>query len=150
MTKVLPRVTPRLIIDGAAKAIELYGEVFGAKVLESFGDPALGGKVVHCALGIGDSIISVVDSDKKWCNLAPTDVGGSPVILSIEVEDALAVGKKLEEAGGEVLIPIEDRFYGKREGRMRDPFGHLWIISQHIEDLSDEEIQRRMAEYMGG
>ena len=150
MTKSLPRVTPRLVVDGAAAAIELYGEVFGATVIESFGDPSPGGKIVHCALAIGESIISVVDSDERWGNLAPPSLGGTPVILSLEVEDALAAGAKLEAAGGEVIIPIEDRFYGKREGRLRDPFGHLWIISQHLETLSNEEIMRRMANLSGG
>lgn len=140
------RITPRLIVNNAAAAIELYCEVFGAQVLERFADAKRGGRIVHCGLSIGDSLISLADSDSQYGNESPEALNGSPVLLTIEVPDAQKVGQRLENAGGTVIIPIEDRFYGKREGRLRDPFGHLWIISQTIEKLSSEQIMQRMGE----
>lgn len=145
MTQTLPRVTPRLVIDGAAQAIEFYVEVLGAEVFERFDTPGPDGKIVHCALAIGETVVSVTEADEGFCNSAPATLGGTPVLLTLEVEDALAVGARLEQAGAEVIIPIEDRFYGKREGRLRDPFGHLWIVSQTLEALGPEEIMRRLA-----
>lgn len=136
-------VAPRLIVVGADRAIDFYQQVFGAKLVERYADGD--GHVVHAALDFGQSVISIAEAREAWNNVAPTMLGGTPVILDLIVDDADAVGARLTEAGAETVFPIADQFYGHREGRFRDPFGHLWIITGIIEDLSAEEIERRMA-----
>lgn len=133
-------VFPRLIIRGVDEAIACYREVFGAALLERFVDPS--GRVVHAAVRIGASIVSMAEHTPDWDLRAPGR--DPPVLLHVTVDDPDLTCERLVQAGGEVLIPVEDRFYGKREGRVRDPFGHLWILSRPLEELSDEEIRRRM------
>ena len=144
------RLTPRLVVKGAAEAIDFYVAALGAKVLERFEDPNLDGLVVHAALQIGEHVMSLAGEHREWGNHAPPSLGGSPVLLHLDVADADAVGASMEAHGAEVVIPIADQFYGKREGRLRDPFGHLWVVSHPLEKLSDEEIERRMLEFNGG
>jgi len=137
-------LTNRLIVTDAEAALRFYEAAFDARVLERFRDEALG-RIVHAAFQIGgDLVITLADEHREHGNVAPTSLGASPVLFTLTVDDPDAWGRRFEEAGGRVLIPIEDRFYGHREGRFRDPFGHLWIISKIIEDLSPEEIHRRM------
>ncbi len=140
MTEI--QVCPRLIVSGADRALDFYQAVFGARVLERYDDDR--GLVVHAAVRIGSSIVALADADPDGHNAAPPALGGSPVILSLTVPDADAVGHLLLAHGAEVIFPIADQFYGKREGRFRDPFGHLWIISQPLADLAPAEIQRRL------
>ncbi len=144
-TSTLPRLVPRLVVDDPAAAIDFYVKAFDGKETARLGDDNIG-MIVHAEVAIGDFTITLTQSDEGHCNLAPSKLGGSPVLLSLEVPDADAVGSSMMALGAEVVIPIDDRFYGKREGRLRDPFGHLWIISQTIEELSEEEIRRRMHE----
>lgn len=136
-----PTLTPRLIVDGADRAVDFYRRALDAELLERFTGPD--GKVVHAALKIRDAIVSVADESPASGNHAPTSLGGSGVLLTLVVEEADPVGARLVGAGAEAVIPIDDRFYGKREGRFRDPFGHLWIISQPLEPVPADEIQRR-------
>jgi PhnB protein len=138
-----PRISPGLVVNDAKRAIDFYVEALGAKVESCFVDQKLG-KVVHAELSVGGGVFSVRDEDREWKNDAPTSLGGSPVIIALEVDDAHAAGKRLEKAGAKVLFPIADHFYGERQGRFLDPFGHMWMIGQHLEDLSNEEIQRRI------
>lgn len=138
MTTSDPVLTPRLIVQGAARAIGVYREVFGAECLERFATPE--GKVVHAALSIRGAVFSVVDDDGTH-SLAPKAPGDSPVLLHLLVEDPDDVAERLLALGGEILIPIEDRFYGYREGRVADPFGHAWIVSRKIASLDDQKIQ---------
>lgn len=133
----------RLIVADADQALDFYARALGAETIERYCEQATG-RVVHAAVRFEDMILSLADSDPSQGNRNPHDLGGSPVILSLTVTDALAFGRQMVEAGAEVLIPIEDRPYGKREGRIRDPLGHLWIVSQPLEVLSPEEIQRRL------
>jgi PhnB protein len=130
---------PRLVVSDAAKAIEFYLAAFDAKETERYTNPA--GKIVHAEVRIGDIRIAVKDEGDG--DPAPTSIGGSPVIMAIEVDDADAVGASMERAGATVVYPIQDWEYGSRGGRLADPFGHLWMISQQLEDLTPEEIQRR-------
>jgi PhnB protein len=141
-----PRIVPHLICKGALRAIAFYVDVLGAREVSRFVDRQLGDGdfVVHAELELGGALFSVAEEHREWHNHAPTSLGGSPVVLTLEVDDAFAVGKRLEAAGARVVFPIEDRFYGMRQGRLADPFGHLWIITQTIEELSAEEIQRRV------
>ncbi|HJL00388.1 MAG TPA: VOC family protein [Polyangiaceae bacterium LLY-WYZ-15_(1-7)] len=144
------RLTTRLIVKGADAALAFYREVFGAELLERYVEPE-GGAVVHAALRLeGGTILALAEANPGWENRSPEGLGGSPVILSLEVDDVDGLGARMVEAGAEVVFPIADQFYGKREGRLRDPFGHLWILSTTTEELSPEEIERRMAAMMGG
>lgn len=143
-------LTPRLIVSDGAKALEFYQQALGATVRGCYTDPNLEGKVIHAELAVGESVFTLTDAFPEFDNRDPGVLGGSPVMLSLRVPSADALQQRMQEAGAEVVIPVADRFYGAREGRLRDPFGHLWIISQHLEDLSDEEIMRRIAAYAGG
>lgn len=132
-------LTPRLIVKNAAAALDWYVRVLDAEELERYAMPE--GKIVHAAIQIRGSVISVIDDAPDWGNHAPPELGGSPILLHLDVDDADAVGARMVDQGAEVVIPIDDRFYGFREGRIRDPFGHLWIISQKLRDMTPEEIQ---------
>jgi PhnB protein len=137
----LPRLEPRLVVDGADKAIDFYKRALGAEEVARFEDDKIG-KIVHAEIRIGDNSVLLTDEGKEWGNFAPTSLDGSPVLMYLCVEDADATGKRMTDAGAEVVVPIEDRFYGAREGRIRDPFGHLLIISQQIREMTNEEIQK--------
>jgi PhnB protein len=136
-------ITPYLIVDGAAKAIEFYKTVFGAKERMRLGGPD--GKVGHAELEIGGSVVMLADEHPDWGALAPPTVGGTPVSLHHYVEDADAVAAKAIAAGAALKRPVENQFYGDRLGTVVDPFGHIWHISTHVEDVSPEEIGRRAA-----
>jgi len=130
---------PRLVVAGAAAAIDFYVAAFDAEETERYTDDE--GRIVHAAIRIGAYAVAVKDEGDG--DPAPTTLGGSPVIMALEVDDA--VGARMERAGATVIYPISDWPYGQRGGRLADPFGHLWMIAQPIEDLSPEEIQRRTA-----
>lgn len=123
-------LTPRLVVSDARRAIAFYTEAFGAKELERYADDS--GHVVHVALAIGDLRFSLTEEKRDWHNVAPTSLKGSPVLLSLAVDDADAVGKKLERAGAKVIFAIGDHGHGFRDGRFVDPFGHYWIVSQAL------------------
>ena len=118
-------VTPRLVVDGAARAIEYYVSVLGAREVERYADDS--GTIVHAELAVGDSRITVKDADGT--DPAPPTLGGTPVLLMLDVDDVDALGERMVAAGGEVVFQIGDSEYG-RGGRIRDPFGHAWMISQ--------------------
>ena len=139
-------VTPYLIIKGAAAAIEFYKKVFGAK--ELFRMPGPGGKVGHAELQIGDSRIMLADEHPEMGAKSPASFGGSPVGLMLYVEDVDARFNRAVAAGATVKKPLADQFYGDRSGTVSDPFGHQWTIATHKEDLSPEEIDRRMKAMM--
>jgi PhnB protein len=140
MTKVT--LTPRIVVRGADEALEFYRRAFDARIEERFADET--GHVVHASFAIGDAVVALTEERRDWNNDAPGSLGGSPVILNLVVDDVDALGARLQAAGAEVVFPIADQFYGHREGRFRDPFGHLWIITKITEQLTDEEIRRRM------
>ena len=139
MTK--PHLLPRLVVRVAPKAFEFYVASLGAEEVDRYTEPS--GKVVHCELRIGDDVFSLTEEDVDH-SPSPLAIGGSGLLLRLMVPDADAVGQAMEAGGAEVIIPIEARYYGPREGRLRDPFGHLWILSQAGEDLSPEEVQDRI------
>ncbi|HJL17013.1 MAG TPA: VOC family protein [Sandaracinaceae bacterium LLY-WYZ-13_1] len=132
-------LTPRLIVRDAAAAIDFYERAFGAEVLERYQTPD--GQVVHCALKIHGAIVGVVDADPSYGNHAPDDAPASPVILHLEVDDPDAAVDRAVAEGAEALIPIDDRVYGHRDARLRDPFGHLWLVFRVVEDLAPAQIQ---------
>jgi PhnB protein len=147
-TKVKPipdgygAVTPMLVARDAARAMEFYKAVFGAKERMRMMGPE--GKIVHAELTIGDSVLMVADEFPEWGNCGPKSAGDSPVRIALYVEDVDEVVKRAVAAGAKVLIPVADQFYGDRSGRLADPFGHVWIVSTHKEDVSPSEMQKRM------
>lgn len=151
MSKVKPipegyhAVTPYLIIKGAAQAIEFYKQVFGATEVMRIPDPT-SGRIGHAELVIGDSKIMLADEYPDMGFRSPEAYGGSSVSLMLYVGDVDAVAKRAVAAGAKELRPVADQFYGDRMGTLQDPFGHVWSISTHIEDVPPDEMQKRAAE----
>jgi len=137
MTDSSSRLTPRLIVSSANEAIAFYQEVFGAEELERYTSPS--GVVVHAAISIDGATISLADAHLDW--YPPMREEGSPILLTLVCDDPDATAKRAEKLGATILIPIADRPYGRREGRIRDPFGHLWILSRVLKEMSPAEIQ---------
>jgi PhnB protein len=138
-----PRVTPYLIVDGAADAIEYYGKVFGAT--ERMRMPAPGGKIGHAELAIGDSVVMLSDPWPDMVFLDPKAIGGSPVTISVYVEDVDAVFATAVENGAKRVREPEDQFYGDRSAVFEDPFGHRWSVASHVKDVSPEEMAAEAA-----
>jgi PhnB protein len=138
-----PRVTPYLIVDDGSAAIEFYREVLEAT--ERMRMPTPDDKVGHAELEIGDSLIMLADESPDMDARAPTAVGGTPVTLHVYVEDADTVFDRAVGAGAKALRPVEDKFYGDRSGEFEDPFGHRWSVATHVEDVSPDEMEKRMA-----
>lgn len=134
--------TPYLIIRGAAAALDYYQKAFGAVVLMNMEGPP--GKVAHAEIKIGDSILMMSDEHPEMGFKSPATLGGSPTGIMLYVEDVDAVFARALAAGGTELRPLRDQFYGDRSGTLTDPFGHVWTVSTHKEDLTPEEITRRM------
>lgn len=135
-------VTPYLVIKGAADAIDFYKKAFGATDSGQMTDPS--GKVVHAEIRIGDSAIMLSDEIPEMGARGPQSLGGSPVSLLLYVPDVDALFDQAVAAGATVQRPLEDQFYGDRSATVSDPFGHTWTIASHIEDVSPEEMERRM------
>jgi PhnB protein len=135
-------VTPYLIVDDGAKALEFYTRAFGAQELFRMDN---GGKIGHAEIQIGDSRIMLADEHPEIGARAPRSVGGTPVSLMLYVDDCDAWVARAQQAGATITQPLEDKFYGDRMGGIEDPFGHKWHIGTHKEDVSPEEMQRRAA-----
>jgi PhnB protein len=138
-------VTPYLIVKGAAKALDYYKQALGATELFRVDGP--GGTVGHADIKIGDSIVMLADEFPQMGFRGPEALGGSPVGLMIYVPDVDTQFAQALAAGGTMVKPLQNQFYGDRSGTIRDPFGHLWTISTHVEDVSPEEVARRAAEW---
>jgi PhnB protein len=139
-------VTPYLIVKDAASALDFYKEAFGATELVRMAGP--GGKVMHAEIKVGDSPIMLADEFPEMGARSPQSYGGTPVSLALYVEDVDARVGRATAAGAKVLKPVADQFYGDRTGTLEDPFGHVWTISTHKEDVSPEEMQRRSEAFM--
>jgi PhnB protein len=140
-------ITPYLHITGAARAIEFYKEVFGA--IEVMRMDAPGGKIGHAEIKIGDSYVMLADEFPEMGARSPQSFGGSPVGLLLYVEDVDALAERAVAAGAKMQSPLEDKFYGDRMGKLVDPFGHIWAIATHMEDVSPEEMEKRAAAMHG-
>jgi len=136
-----PRVSPYLVVDGAAAAIDFCKAVFDAT--ERMRIPAPAGKIGHAEVMIGDGLIMLADEFPEIDVLGPKSIGGSPVTVCVYVVDVDEVFKRAIDAGAEVVRPVEDQFYGDRSGQFRDPFGHVWSVATHIEDIEPDELVRR-------
>jgi PhnB protein len=134
---------PYLAIKGAADAIEFYKKAFGAIEVFRMGQPD--GRVGHAELRIGDSVLMLADEAPEMDLRGPRSLGGSPVMLHLYVTDVDHVVGRAVAAGAKVLRSVQDQFYGDRSGTLTDPYGHVWHVSTHKEDLSMEEIGRRAA-----
>jgi PhnB protein len=143
-----PRVTPYLSIAGAAAAIDFYTQVFGA--VERGRMPGPNGTIGHAELEVGDSMIMLADESPEIGFRSPNAYGGSPVTIMVYVDDVDGVVGRAVQAGATVVRPVEDQFYGDRSGQFDDPFGHRWAVASHVEDVSPEEMERRVAELMAG
>lgn len=140
-------VTPYLTIRNAAGAIDFYKKAFGATELMRMADPS--GKVGHAELKIGDSPIMLSDEFPEMDVRSPETIGGSPVAIMLYVEDVDTIARQAVAAGAKIVKPVEDQFYGDRAGKLLDPFGHVWWIATHKEDLSPAEIRKRAAALYG-
>jgi PhnB protein len=143
------RVTPYLVVDGAAEAIAFYRDVFGATERSRFRGP--GGTISHAELEIGDSVLALEDASEMNNTLAPPSDGlrGSPIYHFVYVDDVDAAIDRAVELGASLRRPAQDQFYGDRDGFMIDPFGHGWVVASHQEDVPSEELIRRMNALMG-
>jgi PhnB protein len=142
------RVSPYLIISGAERALDFYKQAFDATELFRFKAPD--GKIGHAELRIGDTVIMLADEFPDHDAHSPRKFGGSPVGLHLYCEDVDAVAAKATAAGAKVKRPIANQFYGDRGGTLEDPFGHVWHLSTHIEDVPPDELARRAKEAMAG
>ncbi len=143
-----PRVSPYLVVDGAAQAIDFYTQVLGASERMRMGGPD--GKIGHAELEFGDSVVMLADEYPDMGYVGPKAVGGTPVTIGVYVEDVDKTFDAAVKAGAKALRPVEDQFYGDRSGQIEDPFGHRWSISTHVEDVPPDEMQKRAAAMGGG
>lgn len=141
-------VTPYLVIKNAAKAIDYYKKVFGATEVVRMDGP--NGTVGHAELQIGDSRIMVADENPSMGqgHTSASAIGGSPVSLYLYVPDVDKIVERATAEGAKVLKPVQDQFYGDRSGFIQDPFGHLWGVATHVEDVSASEMEKRMRKAM--
>lgn len=147
----LHTVTPRLVVPEGGAAIDFYREAFGAEEIgERFTGP--GGEVIHAELRIGDSVVMITEESENGAPAgAPDPLGGRvTAIMATYWESVDAAWQRAIDAGAEVLYPLADHFYGERGGRLRDPFGQQWMLSQRIELVSPAEIERRAARFFAG
>jgi PhnB protein len=143
-----PQISPYLHVDGASDAIDFYKSVFGAT--ERMRMPSPGGKVGHAELEIGDALVMLADEHPEMGVLGPKSIGGTPVTISIYVDDVDSVFERAVSAGATALRPVEDQFYGDRNGQFEDPFGHHWSVATHVEDVPPDEMAKRAAAAMSG
>jgi len=137
-------VTPYLIIRGAARALEFYKKAFGATELMRF--PGPGGTIGHAEIKIGEGVVMLADESPEMGHKSPQTLGGTATTLLFYVADVDAQFAKAVGAGATVKQALKDQFYGDRSGTITDPFGHIWTIATHKEDVSPEEMQRRMTQ----
>lgn len=152
MTKGIPEgfhtLTPHLVVRGAADALEFYKKAFGAEEIHRM--PGPDGKLMHAELKIGNSMLMLADEFPEWGSKGPETIGGSPVVLSLYVEDCDTVYNQAVEAGATVRMPLADQFWGDRYGQLTDPFGHIWGVCTNIKQLTPEEINEAAKAAMGG
>ena len=140
-------VTPYLIVDAGAAAIEFYQQAFGATELFRLEGP--GNRIAHAEIRIGDSPVMLADEDGAM-NPSAKKLGSTPVSFMIYVPDVDAAFARAIAAGATVRRAVADQFYGDRTGTLVDPFGHVWSLGTHVEDVSPEEMNRRMQKLMAG
>jgi PhnB protein len=133
--------TPYLIIRDAARAVDFYRNAFDA--IEVVRLEGADGRIAHCEIKIGEASILLADEWEGVGATSPSALGGSPVIIHLEVDDVDTIAKRAVDAGAKVIFPVQDQFYGERAGRVQDPFGHLWLLSTKIESVPPPEMRKR-------
>jgi PhnB protein len=136
-------VTPYLIVKGAVRAIDFYKQAFGATEIMRF--PGPNNTIVHAEIKIGDSVVMLSDSPVGGEFRDPQALGGSPIGLMIYVPEVDKTFKDAVSLGAKESRPVVDQFYGDRSGTLVDPFGHVWTVATHVEDVSPQQMQERMA-----
>ncbi|HZZ95071.1 MAG TPA: VOC family protein [Usitatibacter sp.] len=136
-------VTPHLVCDGAAEAIEFYKKAFGA--IEVTRMPAPDGKIMHAQIRIGDSALMLAEEMPGCASLGPRTLKGTPVTLHLYVNDCDAFVARAEKAGAKVVMPVADQFWGDRYGLVQDPWGHQWSVATHVRDVGPDEMREAMA-----
>jgi PhnB protein len=140
-------ITPHIVVQGAEHAAAFYTDAFGAEEINRI--PTPDGRLMSVQLRIGDGVLHVADEFPEIGVLAPPCVGGTPVVLALEVADAEAVFAQAVTAGAQVRQPLADMFWGDLHGQLDDPFGHRWNISQHLRDVPHDEVVAAAAEVFG-
>jgi PhnB protein len=138
----MPTITPHLVCEGAADAIEFYKRAFNAVESARLAGPD--GKLMHAMLRIGDSPLMLVDDFPDWGSVGPKALKGSPVTIHLQVENVDALFQQAVAAGATVTMPVADMFWGDRYGQLTDPFGHRWSVATHVRDVSMEEAEQAM------
>ncbi|HWW71738.1 MAG TPA: VOC family protein [Duganella sp.] len=141
--KDMHTVTPHLVCDGAAAAIEFYKKAFNAVEAARMQTPD--GKIMHAMVRIGDSNVMLVDEFPDYGSVGPKKLNGSPVTLHVYVPNVDQVFAQAVAAGATVKMPLENQFWGDRYGQVTDPFGHHWSLATHVKDMTPEEMQQAMA-----
>ena len=140
-------VAPYLAIKNAVSALEFYQKAFGAK--ETYRLVLPDGRLGHAEIRLGDSLIMLADEFPEFGGKAPETLGGSPVSIHLYVEDVDAFVKRAVAEGARLVKPVADQFYGDRSGQLEDPYGHLWWVATHKEDVAPEEMQKRVRALFG-
>ena len=140
-------LAPYLIVRRVERAMDLYALAFGARELFHMTGP--GDRISHAELAIGDSVLMLADENPEQGTRSPEAYGGTPASVFMYLNDVDAVFAKAESAGATIELPPTDMFWGDRYGKLRDPFGHEWGIATHVEDVTPEESQRRLAAMRG-
>jgi len=138
-------ITPILIVTDAAQALDFYRSAFGAE--ETVRMPGPDGRVMHAEMRLADSVFMLGEESPEMGARGPKSYGGSPVTLYVYVEDVDSAWDQAVKAGAKEISPLTNMFWGDRTGRLEDPFGHRWSLSQHIEDPTPEEMQKRQEEF---
>ena len=141
-------ITPHIVVQGAADAVAFYGNAFGAEEVSRI--PTPDGRLMSVQLRIGDGLLHLADEFPELGVLAPPSIGGTAVVLALEVEDAEAAFAQALEAGAQVRQPLQEAFWGDLHGQLEDPFGHRWNISQHLRDVPHDEVVAAAAQAFGG
>jgi len=137
-----------ITIKGCADAIEFYKKAFNATERLRLLMPD--GKIAHAEIEMEGSLLMMADENVEWGNKSPQTIGGNPMTFSLYVTDVDQSFQKAIEAGASAIMPVRDEFYGDRAGQVMDPFGYKWMIVTHIEDVSAEEMQKRMDKMFSG
>ena len=141
-------ITAHIVVQGADRAAAFYRDAFGAE--ETSRIPTPDGRLMSVQLRIGDAALHLADEFPEMGVLSPPSVGGTPVVLALDVDDAYAVFDRAVEAGATVRQPVQEMFWGERHGQLEDPFGHRWNVSQHVRDVPHEEIVAAAAAIFSG
>jgi PhnB protein len=137
-------ITAHIVVQGAESAAAFYRNAFGAEEIERV--PTPDGRLMSVQLRIGESLLHLADEFPEMGVLAPPSIGGTPVVLALDVTDADAVFAQALAAGAEVRQPLQDMFWGDRHGQLEDPFGHRWNVVQHLRDVPKDEVVAAAAE----